>query len=585
MPSVIDPNGVQRTQPGAYGALRIALDLPGPAPAFNVPMLIGQGGQGIPFDVANDASRFSFESTDGWAYHASSTSLANEVGPDAQVTIAMMHAKRHRLPFAYVAVLNGLTRGTTNLSSSGPVVQVILRPRLWGAPPCWHKFAFTGTVAKVRPVRKWAYLTANATTGDKRLYVSSNDWAVKGMTIEVGANAVANTSVVVRGTGFEVTSTGQRRPYIDLTSGIAGSVTTAGYALVALYSSTTIDYTPADCNDLIRWLNTTDFFRAQANSGTFTNALPATITEAPFKQLSGATAGTSPNLTTGRVTDFVAFMQGGGWANFVQKYKVVPRAYYLADASATNHATMRDYAIAERVRGYPISVMSGTEWGDTSLSASDSTNPTWRTAALNSDEIALVANGHNKLAAHLSTGPAVWGLRCGYPVGHNLTSDVFVGVEEWEVDWSDADDEPDKLARGGVITNRLDVSDQGPRIVVSQGLTSLQANAGAIWNPEDQTTWSIHQRDVADYIDRVLKFTFQANIVGSDQVTAAAVSQALFRRVERTLIPQGVVKTFRITSVVLNSAGSGWDVKWTVTTDKPSDYVTYTTTIYVGPEE
>ena len=585
MPSIIDPNGVQRTQPGAYGALRIALDLPGPAPAFNVPMLIGQGSQGIPFDVADDASRFSFEATIGWHHHASSTSLAGEVGPDAPLTIAMSYAKRHRLPFAFVAVLNGLTRGTANLSSTGPVVQAALRPRLWGAPPCWHKFAFTGSIAKIRPVRKWAMLTANATTGDKRLYVSSNEWAVKGMTLEVGSNTVANTSLVVRGVGFEVSATGQRRPYIDFTAGLAGSIATSGYALVALYSSTTIDYTPADCNDLIRWLNTTDYFRAEAASGTFTNTLPSTISEVPFKQLSGATVGTSPNLTTGRVTDFVAHMQGGGWAAFVQKFKVVPRCYYLADANATNHATLRDYAIAERVRGYPISIMSGTDWGDVDLSAGDSTSPTWRTAALNSDEFALCANGHNRQSACLSTGPAVWGLRCGYPVGHNLTSDVFVGVEEWEVDWSDADDEPDTLARGGVITNRLDVSDQGPRIVVSQGLTTLQANAGAIWNPEDQTTWSIHQRDIADYIDRVLKFTFQANIVGSDQVTAAGVSQAVYRRVERTLVPLGIVTAFRVTGVQLNDAGSGWDVTWTVTTDKPSDYVSYTTTIYVGPEE
>ena len=133
-----------------------------------------------------------------------------------------------------------------------------------------------------------------------------------------------------------------------------------------------------------------------------------------------------------------------------------------------------------------MSITAGTEWGDTDLTASDSTNPVFRATALNSQDFSLVAGGLDGDPAYLSFAPAVFGRRIEGGVRHNLTNDV-IQYSELEVHWDErGSGELTDLHKAGVIAYRLNVEVGSIRFVVSQGISTLQANANS-WNTGTDT--------------------------------------------------------------------------------------------------
>ncbi len=588
MPHIVDQSGVVRYLPGAYGSIRVRSDSPGPLPDFLVPVIIGQADQGIPQGVGSDSLRLQSENASPWREVETTGDAAAIYGPDSEIAVAMAYAKRHGLPRAFVIAANSLTRGTgIATSGSGPKVnQAYIRPALWGAGPGWTKIKWASNVWSVQRPARFTLLTAAAGSGATRLYVKDNSWAVAGMGIEVGDNATANAAATILAVGTEYTATGQVKPYIDLTAGTSAALAITAYAGVALYDVSI---------EAISGLTTFDAWLAAVNTtgagGDFaavvhassTGVVPSAVASfTAYKDITAwdtITPGTNPALTTTNITDLITALDATLWVRFVQDFGVIPRAYFLASSNATNHATLRDYAIAQRVAGFPISVVAGCAWGDTSTSASDSTSAKYRTASLNCQDFVLVANGHNKLGSYLSTAAAVWGLQVAGGIGHNLTNDVFVGVTAWETQWSRTQEVT--LVKAGVVTNKL-TSNNGIQWAVNQGLNTLQANNGLVWNIVDSTTWSVMQRDLMDFIQYTLKIDFETAVVGADAVQAASVAGVLQRRASKSFLKRNLITAFRINSIARNDEASGWNVDWDVTPIGLTDYVSFRTTILVA---
>lgn len=585
MPQVVDFNGVTRYVPGTYNAFQIITDNPGPLPDFLVPMIVGQADQGYPLDLASNSDRFAFEASDPWLETTNTTAIAQQFGAKSELHVAATFAWRHGLGRAYVAALNAITRAKViAITAVGPVNQIYVRPRLWGAPPGWHRIRFASNIWAVQRVSAFTPLVANASSGGTRAYVRDGSWIRKGQTVYVGDNDSANTAYVVKAVGKEI-SGGQERWYVDITTTFAAAYTTAQYGGLAIYESAVrVSAAASTANDLVAAINAEGTFAAEIHADN--TALPDAVASlVAFKDNTSwgtVTDGTSPALATSDVTALVTHMDGGGWETFVQRKRVVPRGYLLVSSSATNHATMRDYSIAERTRGYPISVCFGVAWGDTSTTAGDTTSAVFRVASLDCQDCMLVANGHNKQAAYLSTAAAVFGRHMSGGINHNLTNDAFVGVEEWEVSWSRSTAQLETLIRAGVITNRLLLQNGSSGWVISQGLNTLQNNAGLIWNIGDQTTAYIHQRDLADFTARTLVFDLDAQAVGADAIQDATVIQLVQGRVRRSLIPAGYVVAFSMGGVVLNTAGNGYEVRFTTRYPAPIDFITTLNSIQIG---
>lgn len=584
MPQVVDFDGVLRYIPGTYSAFRIITDNPGPVPDFLVPLILGQADQGYPLDLATNADRFSSEASDPWLEATNTSAIAAQFGAGSELHTAATFAWRHGLGRAHVVALNALTRSKVVAISNGPVNQLYVRPKLWGAPPGWHRIRFASSIWSVQRVSTFTPLVANAASGGTRCYVRDGSWIRKGQTVVVGDNDSTNANYVVKAVGKEISS-GQVRWYVDITTTFAAAYTTAQYAGLAIYEAAVRSSAAVStANDLVAAINAEGTFAAEIHADN--TGLPDSVASlVAFKDNSSwatVTDGTSPALATSDVTAFVTHMDAGGWESFIQRKRAVPRGYLLVSSSTTNHATMRDYSIAERTRGYPISVCFGVAWGDTSTSAGDSTSAVFRVASLDCQDCMLVANGHNKLAAYLSTAAAVFGRHMSGGINHNLTNDDFVGVEEWEVNWSRATAQLETLIRAGVITNRLLLRNGSSGWVISQGLNTLQNNAGLIWNTGDQSTAYIHQRDLADFTARTIVFDLDVQAVGADAIQDATIIQLIQGRVRRSLIPPGYVVGFTMGGVVLNEAGNGYEVRFTSRYPAPVDFITTLNNIQIG---
>lgn len=590
MPSITDLNGLKRYVPGVYGKVRVASSLPGPLPQFHIPILLGHGFDGHPYDVESklvlgesDPSPFQLVNTDSAA--------AAWAGAQSDIHAAMRFAKRHGLPFAYAVNLSPMTRAsiiadtvTTNIE------QFTIYPRTFGPAGGWIKVGFSaGGVLTIIPVKRYAMLSANLGSSATRAYFARpHDWLTVGATVLVGSNAVTGVTRTITRTGVEMTSSGQLSYWIEISSSVGSACNTSAYAMVLQHDTDRTVVTSAFTTSqaIIDYLNDEDLILRAVKHANFTDALPATVaTPTPIKEITAwntVVTGTAPAVTGSDVDAFIADMNGGEWDQFLLREQVIPQTYLLVDGTSTNHGKLRDYATAERTRGYPISVTAGVRWGDHVIAAGDDTDPTFRAAALNSQDVMLLAGGLDREAAYVSLASAVWGRRVIGGPGHNLTNDELV-FSHLERKWDEIDSgELSALHKKGVATYKLSPASAGFRYRVSQGLSTLQANNGVIWNESDATTWSVMQRDLADFVEGVLKQDFEESIIGADFVDANAIAAVLNRRAQRSLIERGYITAFTVTSIVINDAGNGYDVRWSVRLPDTVDFLTFETTILIG---
>lgn len=592
----IDFNGSRRVKPGTYTKTQVSSSLPGPLPDFLVPVVIGSAHSGHGYDAR--AKSLTGESEFDWYRLCSS---AAEVGAyfgfGSDLHTAAIYAFRHGLPRAYFCALNPMTRASVvaDDGAGSPVEQFTLYPRTFGPDGGWIKVAWDGTtnVLSYTRVKRYALLTANLGSSGTRAYVQGGGvhaWLTPGATVIVGSNSVSGVSKTITNAGIEISSTGQKSHWVELSSSVGSACNTSSYAMILQYEDTAVSITGlSSAQAIIDALNGTATTAANEDliavkHANFNNTDPADISSAkPIKEITEwgtATAGTAPAVTDTDATSWVTLMDGGARQRFEDTEGVVAYAFFLADSDVDRHATFRDYAIARAVSDdmNQIAIVTGVGWGDKVPGAGDSTAPDYRAATLNNQYVSLCAGGLDRIAACLSTAGAVFGRWVSGGLPHNLTNDPLT-FEHLEINWTTT--QLNTLLRKGVITYAFTYGDTF-RYQIAQGLNTLQANASA-WNESDSTTPFMMQRDLAEFVNRAIRATLNENQIGADKVDPSTITTRIARKGTQ-LDRAGVLKKggFAITSVDLNASGNGYDVQWSIRLPDTVDYLTVTTTIQVG---
>lgn len=588
MPQITDQDGRTQVIPGVYLSTAIISSLPGPLPAFQIPVIMGSADYGRPYDY--DTAKQSWEALKGaFVVAGTASAVGAAFGPGSGVHKFMQFAQRHGLPFSYVVSLSKLTRAGVLAASIGPVLELEIYPRDWGAIKGHIKIQHaSATSFKVTPIKQYTPLVTNAGATDTRLIVRDNSWIQVGTTYSIGDNTTANVLRKVLAKGSTITADGRTEYYVDLTAVIGGALTTALYAMFVEYDANNVeDFTVTDTQDIIDQVNADSKELVIAQHANFSAAVLISIpTATAIKDMTlwgAVTVGTSPVATATDVTAWVAQMNTGAWEDFAIREQLLPQAYALVMPESAAHIVMRDYAIAERTRGFAISVTTGCEWADIDLASATDTNPTVRTAALNAQEFALCAGGMDEEPAYISLAGAVFGRRIGGGVNHNLTQDGLI-FSTLEVRWDEISGlELTRLHRAGVITYRMAHYTPFP-FVISQGLSTLQNNSGLIWNEVTKETWSLQQRDLADFIDRVLKEDLNSSQLGADGVSPNSIAAVLVRRAKVSLEKRGYIVpgSHKIISITQNAGASGYDVNQCYKLAPLTDYITVKSTIVIG---
>lgn len=593
MPRFLTPSGLYVWVPGVYTRVNAVVNTPGALPEFLVPFLVGDGPIGIPYNVAS--LQRTHESYSWYAYRGTKNAVQENNGRASNLGIAMGYAKKHGLPGTYVVCASPLTRLAVIATSTAKAVdQMTVYPRLFGTPPGHTKIQITsGGALLIRGVKHFSMLTANAASTATRIYVTDNSWAVPGMSVEVGDNSTVNAAKVVLLTGEELTSTGQKNYWIEFTAAIGAALTTALYGLACFYdldndeTATGITTAGAFFNYLH---NTSKLLDAVVVTATYNAALAMdpVATATPIKDVTAwqsVTDGTSPASTSTDHDAIITLLDGGQYAAFALAEGKLPRAFCILSSSSTVHNSWGDWALTMRSdRGIAVSITTGGTWGDVDLSVSNDTNPTYRAANLNNQNVAIFGGGAEFRAAYLSTAPAVWALRVRGGIGHNLTWDELK-FTSWETAWDEWNSgELTTLTRKGVITYAIRLAGGPPAYVVNQGLSTLQNNVNA-WNDDDDTTCLVMQRDAADAVDAAMADAFGGR-VGTDGVSTAGIAVKGRRKAEQ-LVQKGwlVDGSFSINSILLDATGNGYNVDWNGRTPPSVDFIGSTFNLLVGDDE
>jgi hypothetical protein len=587
MPQIVDPSGQIQTVPGVYTEIRATSNGPGPLPEFLVPVMVVDSYSGFPSNWISASDRFTDETSRlPFILTTDSGGAKRAFGDGCDMVRAFNVAKLHGLPRAYCISAGKLVRWSIIVTSTGPVNQFTIGGYYWGFPAGWTKIKFASSIFSYSVPEKLSKITANVSSGATRIYVDRNDWVVENQTLELGDNDSVNESVVVLGKGTETNSDGTFKPYIDLTAATSAAYTTSAYAAIALYGTNVVTssaFASGEGQKLIDWINANGgtALRAQRHAS-FTGALPIAVSSlTPMKDISGwgtRTLGTSPSASASDIQDFLDDLDERLYEDFEDAVKAPPRAFFFGTSDATAHANISTWLRAQRALGTGAyaSAIVGCAWGDTVLSASDSTSPIYRARQLNNQDMRLVACGADGIGANLSRAPAVFGLYIGGGVGHNLTFDQFLGFTVDEKRWSLKGGDIDKLCRGGVISYLLKTISGASTKLLTQGLNTLQSNA-ATWNPSDGTTPFIHQRDLADYIDVAVK-TDCVNLVVGQEVDINDVSALANARLQR-LGSDGFLASYTINSIERNAEANGWNIDYSVGLPGVTDYVSIITNV------
>ena len=581
MPQIQGPDGRTHVIPGVYSTTRVRSSLPGPLVEFLVPVILGQADEGIPFRWDGSLKQTDEPEQGGFQYLSTDGAVGEAFGPESELRQAMAWAKRHGLPGAYVGALNALTRASIEVQSTGPVDEYTLYAKKAGYPSNWIKLqALADGVWEFTPLKHYTRILADKADGVFRIVVRDNSWIRIGATIHVGSNTVDSETAVVLDKGDVLDSNGQIEQYIIVDTDIS-AVAVTDYAVVFQYDETgkeTITPVDTDTDSIVDAINQqSDLFWAVADgsaSGSAAISLAGATALIEISAWGTATAGASPALTATDSDAWITWMNQGGFQDFAIRYRQLPRAYFVVSSVADVHTDFSDYAIVQRQLDLPISVTFGTAWGESAAAIAT------RTAALDNEDIHLCVGGLDSIASYISMAAAVFGRMVEGGNLHNLTSDPlqYATVEK---KWTRT--ELKSLHRAGAVAYRLQLSGAF-RFVVSQGLNTLQDNAGPIWNETTSKTWSIMQRNIADFVARQLADDLYRSELGDDVVTPNSISTVLIRRADRSLERRGYIVpgSYAIESIAVNEAGSGYDIEHRYKFPTLSDYLTVRNTIVIG---
>jgi hypothetical protein len=586
MPLFTTPTGETVYIPGVYSLVRAVSGTPTPLPEFHTPILVGGAPQGIPYTAKAD--REAHETFNPWTYFGTNTAAAAVMGQarDAEAIQAAEWAARAGHEGSFFINASALVRGNVVCPSTGPVAELNVFPRLFGAPPTFMKLKWTsGGAVEVIPLKRFTAVTEAFSSGT-RIYVADNSWAVPGLAMELGDNDTSNVAAVVAGTGEETLANGQKRYWIDLASSVTVTLTLADFPYAVVYDTAASETATGITTtaQFFTWARYTSRLIDCTKTGTYTGAAPVAYLSSatPLKQISTwgtVTPGESPAATATDFADLITLLDAGMYNDFALAEGRLMRAFFIGTSSATAHASFGTWARSMRTRRRPVNVTAGCAWGDVVVSASDSTSPVYRARALNNQDFCLVANGMSYLGSYLTRAAFVWGARCAGGVGHNLTSDPFP-IEPDEVTWNeDGLGEITSLTRAGVVTNRLKY--QAPvGYVITQGLSTYQTNIQA-WDTAANASCLVMQRDLADAVDAAMLDALGAQ-QGADGVDPDSIRSVMFAKIGQ-VTDRGWLRpgTGRVLSVTPDDSGAGYNVTWTGSPPRTVDFIGSTLNLLV----
>lgn len=586
MPQITAPDGSTQYIPGVYTDFEVVSSAAGSLPAFQIPIGLGSADFGRPYDFDTKRIATLEDEAGPFVRVKTGSATARAYGAGSDVHTAMVFAKRHGLPFAFVACLSNLVRAEVTVTSLGPVSEFTLVPRDFGALPGHTLVLVTGGVATFTPVKQYTPALAAYAASDTRVFVRDNSWLQEGTAVLLGRNGAVSETLTVAKVGSEIGADGRPSYWVEFTTPIVSAGALIEYPYIVIYDTNkTETHAFTTGQELVDSINTTSKLMLAEVLGTFSNAVPIDVPLAiPLKDIpvwGAVTVGTSPAATATDVAAFITQMNAGDWRSFALRFRLLPQSYLLAMPDAASHIAMRDYATAERLRGFPISVVTGGAWGDVVLDAGDSTDPLFRASGLNSQDVMLAIGGMDEQAPYLSFAPAIFGLRVGGGPGHNLTQDSLI-FSTLEAKWDEINSgELTRLHQFGTVTYRMATSGSFP-FVVSQGLSTLQSNTGPVWNEVTAETWSVHQRDLADFFARSMREVLDQTQLGGDATTADSVKAVMLRKGKQLARSGFVVEgTIKITGVEPNANRSGWDAEADVSLAPLTDYISVLTRIRI----
>lgn len=494
--------------PGVYGNVEVKNTGSLTLPAFNNIILVGASKKGIPF---NASGKTGADVIKGF----SAVNDMKEFFGVSDLTKAAEYAKKGGAGVIYAVNVASLTRAAATIQNNEgtpeDMFDVVPRDKFWGAAGNDISITMaTDTVLTVTiiPPKLTKFLTANASTSSNIIAVENVEGLYIGQTIKLVDNSETLQSTTI---------TAISGNNITLAANASAAFATASYARIFVedldkseiktFTATTI------IEDVIDWINSGKILTADRSTYTATT-LPTTLAKTYLMNITGATAGTSPDATTTSGGSYDAFADGAAqqFEEFTNATGVRLRLLNLLTNIATVHAVYRALALDLREnRQYSIQVISGAATGNVALAVTDSSSPVQRAKSLNSGDFILAGMNIDGVQPHLSLAPFVGGLMSANSVKRNLTNDVVpaVSVEKTFGEYN-KETETKVFLNAGVII--VGTGKNGYYIV--QGVNTYQNHASS-WNEEDDTSYLIQQRQIVDYVYEGYKEGMEAG-VGAD---------------------------------------------------------------------
>jgi len=559
--------------PGAYGRARVVTDRGLPNDPFQVGVMIGRQMHGVPYN-ANGADGKGSETL--YQLAQSSADIHALTGYDSVLSEAFEAAKvapGNPLPRAYFIGISPTTKSSATIPDDAAGDSIDLISKDWGAATGDIQITIVagGAVNSIKitltPPKDVAYLSADSGT-DKVIEVNRiMPFMRAGATVYLTDNSTAAVSKVI-----ESVDAANKR--ITFTSAISSGVTKANNARIYLEDSDNAETS----GDLLTLDDVESFFaKSTLVAGTRSDGatdIPDTIAKTAFKELTGATAGTSPEP---QASDWTALMDM--MDTIINEFAIETgfqmRVFYPVTPTHSIHVAWATYAATRRQAGMPISVVVGGDLSEVDFTADSApTDPIDKLRAINSEDVQVCFGGLDSVAPYKSFAAQLFGIRCSNSVLHNQTRDQ-VKVATPEAYWQEGESNAELLINAGATF--LTVPTLNPRagFVIAKGQNSLQSqNAGSTWNA-DGTTWLIRQRDLADISQRLTLQVLDA-MTGSDGANGQGVTEAQARSAVVNVIDQlgpegrGYVTDGQIQSIVKD--GEGWQVAVNYTLPGETNY-------------
>jgi len=572
MPSTSIINGLTNWVPGVEVVSEVINAGPGVIPGFTHGVVVGEAYEGHPRDAT--ASQYDDEvGLTPFSKHATDNSVADYYGNGCYLHAAMIYAKKAGLPRADFVAINALTRANVVATSTGPVNQLNIFPKKFGAPAGWTKIKFASSILTITPVKHFSLLNSNASTSSKRIILKGHnptEWVRVGMTVSIGHNTATQVEeLVVAAKGDYYDSNGQIVYWVDFTAAPATAYATATYAMIVEYDTVKEEVSGAltTAQAVNDWINQNSVILGSSPHDDFTDAALLALSSA-VRLLEGATTwgavtvGTSPAQTAADYTAFVTALLASEFDAFVLREGYIPRIWLATTADSASHGHMVTLADQLRVEGKPIQIYTGALYTSDSLTAGDATDLLFRSAALNSQEIYLCGGQVDRLDPFISIAGQCFGYKVRGGVGENLTQNTLhythIGRK-----WDETNTgELTSLHRLGVITYRAALRVSTPRFVISQDINTLQirtyvANTGT--NDSGYGVWRLRQ----DYIDHVLALLIEDFQLGGRSVDRDSLAAVILTRGGRILAPH-LRTDLTITSLAGSASGTGWNLQCNV---------------------